>query len=107
MMMMDGRIIGGDSVIVLIVLLCAVLVLSLFAGAYYLSKHVVEKQHRVHVLEDAYNEAVEEIKAQAQIIQDKEHEIEQMMYEAQQNGQRVDRPKSWNPSNPLNSEPRQ
>lgn len=92
---------------ILITLLCAVLVLLLFAGAYYLSKHVVEKQHRVAVLEDAYTEAVEEIKAQAQIIQDKEHEIEQMMYEAQQNGQRVERPRSWNPSDPLNSTPRQ
>ena len=93
--------------IVLIVLLCALLVLLLFAGAYYLSKHVVEKQHRVHVLEDAYQEAVEEIKSQAQIIQDKEHEIEQLMYEAQQNGQRVERPRSWNPSDPLNSTLRQ
>lgn len=93
--------------IVLVFLLCLLICFLLFAGAYYLSKHVVEKQHRVNVLEDAYSEAVEEIKAQAQVIQDKEHEIEQMMYEAQQNGQRVDRPRSWNPSNPLNSEPRQ
>jgi hypothetical protein len=75
----------------------------LFAGAYYLSKHVVEKQHRVHVLEDAYNEAVEEIKAQAQMIQDKDHEIEQMLHQSTLDGQRMDRPRSWDPSNPLNT----
>ena len=93
--------------IVLIVLTCDILVLLLFSGAYYLSKHVVEKQHRVHVLEDAYREATDEIQALTQTVQDKEREIELIMFEAQQNGQRIDRPRSWNPSDPLNNTPRQ
>lgn len=93
--------------IVLIVLLCAFIVLSLFAGAYYLSKHVVEKQHRVNVLEDAYREATDEIATLIQTVQDKDREIELIMFEAQQNGQRVDRPRSWDPNNILNSKPRQ
>lgn len=92
---------------VLISLLCILISLILFAGSYYLSKHVVEKQHRVHVLEDAYREATDEIQALVQTVQDKEREIELIMFEAQQNGQRVDRPRSWDPSNPLNSNPRQ
>lgn len=91
----------------LITLLCILLSLLLFAGSYYLSKHVVEKQHRVAVLEDAYSEAVEEIKAQAQIIQDKEREIEQMLHQSTLDGRPVERQRAWNPSNPLNSEPRQ
>lgn len=93
--------------VVLTMLLCAVLVLILFAGAYYLSKHVVEKQHRVAVLEDAYREATDEIQALTQTVQDKEREIELIMYEAQQNGQRMDMPRTWNPNDPLNSNPRQ
>ena len=92
---------------ILIVLICAVLVLLLFSGAYYLSKHVVEKQHRVNVLEDSYREATDEIQALTQTVQDKEREIELIMFEAQANGQRVDMPRTWNPRNPLSSEPRQ
>lgn len=104
---MDGVKIGGDRMIVLIVLLCILIAFLLFSGAYYLSKHVVEKQHRVNVLEDAYREATDEIQALTQTVQDKEREIELIMFEAQQNGQRMDRPRSWNPSDPLNSNPRQ
>lgn len=92
---------------ILITLLCILIVLLLFSGAYYLSKHVVEKQHRVNVLEDAYREATDEIQALIQTVQDKEREIELIMFEAQQNGQRVDRPRSWDPNNILNSNPRQ
>lgn len=93
--------------VALITLLCILLCFLLLAGAYYLAKHVVEKQHRVNVLEDAYREAVEEIKSQAQIIQDKEREIEQVLHQSQIEGQRTDRPRAWNPSDPLNSAPRQ
>jgi cell division protein FtsL len=92
---------------ILIVLICAVLTLILFTGAFYLSKYVVERQHRVHVLEDAYREATDEIQALTQTVQDKEREIELILFEAQQSGQRMDRPRSWNPSDPLNSNPRQ
>jgi cell division protein FtsB len=92
---------------VIITLLCILISLLLFVGAFYLSKHVVERQHRVHVLEDAYREATDEIQALTQTVQDKEREIELILFEAQQNGQRMDRPRSWNPSDPLNSNPRQ
>lgn len=92
---------------ILISLICILIALIIFVIAYYLSKHVVEKQHRVNVLEDAYREATDEIQALTQTVQDKDREIELIMFEAQQNGQRMDRPRSWNPSDPLNSTPRQ
>ena len=91
---------------ILVSLICATLVLLLFAGAFFLSKLVVEKTHRVHVLEDSYKEATEHILLQEQIIKDRDHEIEQLMYEAQQHGQRVERPRAWKPNDMLNSEAR-
>lgn len=80
---------------------------ALFVGAFFLSEYVVKKQHRVHVLEDAYKEATEHIHMLEQEKQTLEQTIEHMQYEAQLNGQRMDRPRAWNPGNPLNSQERQ
>lgn len=91
----------------LITLLSVLLCLIILYAGFYLAKYVVERQHRVHVLEDSYKEAVEQIQGLQQTIIDKDHEIEQMKYESQLNGERVDRPRAWNPRDPLNSEARQ
>lgn len=83
----------------IIVLIC----LLIFGGAFYLAKYVVEKQHRIGVLEDSYKEAAEHIAAQEREIMGLNQQIEHMQYEAQLTGQRLERPRAWNPSDPLNS----
>lgn len=93
--------------IILIALICIALALAIFAGAFYLAEYVVKKQHRVHVLEDSYKDATEHIASLEREISGLNQQIEHMQYEAQLNGQRMDRPRSWNPRDPLNSEQRQ
>lgn len=93
--------------IILITLICILLALAIFAGAFYLAEYVVKKQHRVHVLEDSYKDATEHIASLEREILGLNQQIEHMQYEAQLNGQRMDRPRVWNPSDPLNSEQRQ
>lgn len=85
----------------LVTLLCVLLCLLILYGGYYLSKHIVEREHRARVLEDSYNAAEEHIRAQEREIAGLNSQIEQMQYEAQLNGERMARPRSWNPSNPL------
>lgn len=91
--------------IVLITLLCVLLSLAIFAGAFYLAKYVIERQHRANVLEDSYREAVEHISEKEREISGLNSQIEHMQYEAQQNGERLSRPRTWNPRDPLNSDP--
>lgn len=91
----------------LITILCILLCLGILAGAFYLAKHVVERQHRANVLEDSYKEAVDHIASLEREIVGLNQQIEHMQYEAQQMGQRLDRPRRWNPSDPLNSADRQ
>jgi peptidoglycan hydrolase CwlO-like protein len=79
--------------------------LGILAGAFFLAKYVVEKQHRANVLEDSYKEAVEHIASLEREITGLNQQIEQLMYEAQQNGERLDRPRRWDP-NPLNGQAR-
>ena len=87
----------------LITLLCVLISVTILYGGFYLAKHVVERQHRVNVLEDSYREATEHIAALEREITGLNQQIEHMQYEAQQNGQRMDRPRAWNPADPLNS----
>jgi len=87
----------------LITLLCGLLSLAILAGGFYLAKYVVERQHRVNVLEDAYREATEHIAALEAEITGLNQQIEHMQYEAQLNGERMARPRAWNPADPLNS----
>lgn len=92
---------------ILITLICILLALATFAGAFYLAEYVVKKQHRVHVLEDSYKDAIEHITSLEREVLGLNQQIEQIQYEAQLNGQRMDRPRSWNPRDPLNSADRQ
>lgn len=92
---------------ILITLICILIALAIFAGAFYLAEYVVKKQHRVHVLEDTYKEATDHIASLEREILGLNQQIEHMQYEAQINGQRMDRPRSWNPRDPLNSKDRQ
>lgn len=87
----------------LMTLLCVLLCLAILYGGFYLAKYVVDRQHRVNVLEDSYKEATDHIVALEREIIGLNSQIEQMQYEAQQNGQRLDRPRAWNPNDPLNS----
>ena len=93
----------GVSAIFLITLLCVLLCLLILAGGFYLAKYVVERQHRANVLEDSYKEAVDHIASLEREVMGLNQQIEHMQYEAQLNGQRMDRPRHWNPSDPLNS----
>lgn len=102
-MMMDGYLTGGDTVPYLITLLCVLLSLAILYGGFYLAKYVVERQHRANVLEDSYKEAVDHIASLEREILGLNQQIEHMQYEAQLNGQRMDRPRHWNPADPLNS----
>jgi hypothetical protein len=88
---------------ILISLICVLLSLAILYAGFYLSKHVVERQHRANVLEDSYKEAIEHIAGLEREILGLNSQIEQMQYESQLNGGRVPRPRSWNPSDPLNS----
>lgn len=88
---------------ILLSLLCVLLSLSILYAGFYLAKYVVERQHRANVLEDSYKEAIDHIAQQEREILGLNSQIEQMMYEAQQNGERIQRPRSWNPKDVLNS----
>lgn len=91
--------------IVLITLLCVLLSLILFAGAFYLAKHVVSLQHRVHVLEDSYKEATEHIAQQEEHIITLKQELDFIRRTEEVQHQR-ERPRTWNPGDPLNSNSR-
>lgn len=88
---------------ILITFLCVILCLVILYAGFHLSKHVVEREHRAKVLEDTYKEAVDYIATLQTEISGLNSQIEHMQYEAQQNGERINRTRSWNPSDPLNS----
>ena len=87
----------------LITLICFILCLSILYGGYYLAKHVVEKNHRVSVLEDAYKEAAEHISALEREVLGLNQQLEHALYEAQLNEQRGTTSRAWNPKDILNS----
>ena len=105
--MTDGCKIGGDTMTALITLLCVLTGVAILYGGFYLAKYVVERQHRVNVLEDSYREATEHIASLEREILGLNQQIEHMQYEAQLNGERVNRPRAWDPKDPLNSQSRQ
>lgn len=105
--MTDGFQTGGDTMITaLIALLCVLVCVAILYGGFYLAKHVVERQHRANVLEDSYKEATEHIAGLEREILGLNQQLEHVQYEAQLNGQRIDRPRAFNPKDPLNSQPR-
>lgn len=102
--MKDGYRIGGESMTTaLITLICLLICLAILYGGYYLAKHVVEKNHRVSVLEDAYKEAAEHIGALEREVLGLNQQLEHAQYEAQLNEQRGTVNRSWNPKDILNS----
>lgn len=90
----------------LIALLCVLIGLAILSGGFFLAKYVVEKQHRVNVLEDSYREATEHIGSLEREVEGLNQQIDQMTYEAKLAEQRGSRPRAWQPHNPLNDERR-
>lgn len=90
----------------LIALLCVLTSVTILYGGFYLAKHVVERQHRASVLEDSYREATDHIATLEREVLGLNQQLEQAQYEAQLAGERIERPRAWKPSDPLNSQPR-
>lgn len=91
---------------VLIVLICILITAALFAGAYYLAKHVVGKEHRVNVLEDTYTAATEHIQKQEEIILQLTNQIEMMERENRLGNEQTPRNRAWNPRDIMNVQER-
>lgn len=92
--------------ITLITLLCVLLSLGIFAGAFYMAKYVVSLQHRIHVLEDSYSAATDHIAKQEEHIVTLQQELDFIRREEDQRSHR-ERPRTWNPADPLNTGTRQ
>lgn len=107
--MTDGFRIGGDrlAIYVLVTLLSFLVTIIIGIGSFYLAEYVVGRKHRADVLEDSYKEAVDHIASLEREIIGLNQQIEQMNYDAQRAGERLDNPRRWNPADPLNTQPRQ
>jgi phage shock protein A len=88
----------------LITLICVLIALALFAGAFYLAKHHTSLQHRVNVLEDSYAQATEHIQKQEEIMMQLNQQIEMMERENRMANDRPERSRAWNPSNIMNTD---
>lgn len=86
----------------LVTLICILIALTLFVGAFYLSKHVVDTKYHLNKLEIDYKLAVEHIGKQEDHIIQLSQQIEYMTNEAKADTARKDR-KGWNPADTLNS----
>lgn len=98
---------GEQLVTALVVLLCLLICAVIVYASFYLAKHVVERQHRANVLEDSYKEAIDHIAALQIEVSGLNQQIEQMQYESQMNGERISRPRAFNPTDPFNMQSRQ
>lgn len=87
----------------IITLICILIALALFAGAFYLSKHVVNIKYHLDKLEIDYKAAVEHIGKQEDHINQLAQTIEYMENEAKAATTRTERNRTWNPTDPLNS----
>lgn len=90
----------------LITFLCILISLAIFAGAFYLAKHVIALQHRVNVLEDTYTAATEHIQKQEEIIMQLGQQIDMMERENTIAGERPKRQSAWNPRDIMNVQER-
>lgn len=88
---------------ILLTLICIVLALAIFAGAFYLAKYVVSIQHRVAVLEDSYKEATEYIEEKEKQIIQLQQELDFVRRDVVMAEQRNHRFRAWDPSDPLNA----
>lgn len=89
--------------VVIQVIICFIFCLVILYGGYYLAKQVVERNHRVTVLEDAYKEAADHIAALEREITELNMQLDHAKYEAQLSEQRGTPVRSWNPNDMLNS----
>jgi hypothetical protein len=89
--------------IYLITFICILIALAIFAGAFYLSKYVVNTQMRKDVLEENYKLAADHIAKQEEHITYLTQEVETMTHEATLNGERVPRQRTWEPTDILNT----
>lgn len=87
----------------LITFICLLIALALFAGAFYLAKYVVSLQHRVNILEDSYKAAAEYIKQQEEMVITLKQELDFIRRTEEEQSNRGQRPRAWNPGDPLNS----
>jgi hypothetical protein len=90
----------------LITFICFLIAFAIFAGAFYLAKFVLRVTMRNELLETNYKLAEEHIGKQEEQITHLTQEVQHMQYEAQLNGEHTPRTRSWNASDPLNSEAR-
>lgn len=86
----------------LITFICLLIALALFAGAFYLAKHVVSLQHRINVLEDTYTAATEHIQKQEEVIIQLNQQIDLMERESRISSERPERSRAWNPRDIMN-----
>ena len=86
----------------LITLICVILALAIFAGAFYLAKYTVSLQHRVNVLEDSYTAANEHIQKQEELITQLTQQIDMMERENKLTAERPERSRAWNPRDIMN-----
>jgi predicted Holliday junction resolvase-like endonuclease len=96
---------GVVWLIVLITLICILLALAIFAGAFYLAKYVLQISMRNDLLEANYKLAEEHIGKQDEHIAQLNQEVEHMQHEAQLNGERIEPRRTW-ANDPLNVEGR-
>ncbi len=87
----------------LITLICILIALALFAGAFYLSKYVVDTKYHLNKLENDYKAAVEHISKQEDHINQLVQTIEYMENESKAASARQERNRTWNPQDPLSS----
>jgi len=87
----------------LITLICILIALTLFVGAFYLSKYVVDTKYHLSKLEIDYKLAVEHIGKQEEHINQLAQTIEYMENESKAATARTERNRTWNPSDPLSS----
>lgn len=83
----------------LITLICILLVLASFAGAFYFAKKHISYQHRINILEDSYKEATEYISRQEEAILQLKSELDFIHREDESRSARNERPRTWNPNN--------
>lgn len=90
---------------ILIYLICILFALAIFAGAFYLAKHILQISMRNDLLESNYKLAEEHISKQDEHITQLTQEIEHAQREAELNGERITPRRSW-ASDPLNGDER-
>ncbi len=91
---------------ILILLLCILIASTLFAGSYYFAKQVITIQLNHDRLQEDYKHAMDHIGKQEEMIVQLQQQIEYMDNEVKMNGERGTRHRTWNPSDPLNSQTR-